>query len=106
VVEESRSGNAHLSKQPSCYLVSQQVELYQFMAKDNVPFHTVVFPCSLIGANDNYVLLNNISATGTVTLCLCLQCLKMLSNNGKCSGFCMGNFSTAQGVQIDCSQIS
>ncbi|XP_065883047.1 methionine--tRNA ligase, cytoplasmic-like isoform X2 [Dysidea avara] len=40
-----------------------QVQLYQFMAKDNVPFHTVVFPCSLIGANDNYVLLNNISAT-------------------------------------------
>jgi len=66
MVEESRSGNAHLSKQPLCYVVPQQVQLYQFMAKDNVPFHTVVFPCSLIGANDNYVLLNNISATGTV----------------------------------------
>jgi len=34
------------------------------MAKDNVPFHTVVFPCTLIGADDNYSLLNSISATG------------------------------------------
>ena len=41
-----------------------QVKLYQFMAKDNVPFHTVVFPSSLIGADDNYTLLNNISSTG------------------------------------------
>ena len=42
----------------------QQVENYQFMAKDNVPFHTVVFPCSLLGTDDNYTLLNNISSTG------------------------------------------
>lgn len=41
-----------------------QVQLYQFMAKDNIPFHTVVFPCSLIGAEDNYTLLNHISSTG------------------------------------------
>ena len=34
------------------------------MAKDNVPFHTVVFPCSLLGAEDNYTLLNHISSTG------------------------------------------
>ena len=34
------------------------------MAKDNIPFHTVVFPCSLIGAKDNYTLLNHISSTG------------------------------------------
>lgn len=41
-----------------------QVTLHQFMAKDNVPFHTVVFPCTEIGADDNYTLLNSISATG------------------------------------------
>jgi len=41
----------------------EQVSLVQFMAKDNVPFHTVVFPSSLIAANDNYTLLNDISAT-------------------------------------------
>ncbi|KAI4871650.1 hypothetical protein NFI96_019898 [Prochilodus magdalenae] len=41
----------------------QQVELYNFMAKDNVPFHSVVFPCSLLGAQDNYTLVNNLVAT-------------------------------------------
>ncbi|XP_065609843.1 methionine--tRNA ligase, cytoplasmic [Cyrtonyx montezumae] len=41
----------------------QQVELYNFMAKDNVPFHSVVFPCSLLGADDNYTLVNHLIAT-------------------------------------------
>jgi len=27
-----------------------EVELYQFIGKDNIPFHTVVFPCTLLGA--------------------------------------------------------
>jgi methionyl-tRNA synthetase len=39
------------------------VELIQFMGKDNIPFHTVIFPSSLIGANDNWTLLKNISST-------------------------------------------
>lgn len=34
------------------------------MAKDNVPFHSVVFPCSLLGAQDNYTLVNHLVATG------------------------------------------
>lgn len=33
------------------------------MAKDNVPFHTVVFPSSLLAANENFTLLNDINAT-------------------------------------------
>uniref|UniRef100_A0A672VCQ8 Methionine--tRNA ligase, cytoplasmic n=3 Tax=Neoaves TaxID=3078114 RepID=A0A672VCQ8_STRHB len=41
----------------------QQVELYNFMAKDNVPFHSVIFPCSLLGADDNYTLVNHLIAT-------------------------------------------
>jgi len=41
----------------------QEVQLYQFMAKDNIPFHTVVFPCSLLGTESNYTLLNHISST-------------------------------------------
>ncbi|XP_065665048.1 methionine--tRNA ligase, cytoplasmic isoform X3 [Hydra vulgaris] len=41
----------------------EQVTLVQFMAKDNVPFHTVVFPSSLLAAKDNYTILNEISAT-------------------------------------------
>lgn len=35
------------------------------MAKDNVPFHSVVFPCSLLGAEDGYTLVNHLVATGT-----------------------------------------
>jgi len=39
------------------------VKLYQFMGKDNVPFHTVVFPCSQIGTKDKWTMLNTISTT-------------------------------------------
>ncbi|XP_053410935.1 methionine--tRNA ligase, cytoplasmic isoform X1 [Nycticebus coucang] len=41
----------------------EQVDLYQFMAKDNVPFHGLVFPCSALGAEDNYTLVSHIIAT-------------------------------------------
>lgn len=37
------------------------------MAKDNVPFHTVLFPSSLLGADDSYILLHSISATEYLT---------------------------------------
>ena len=40
------------------------VNYYQFMAKDNVPFHSVIFPSCLIGANDNYTLVNHLSGIG------------------------------------------
>lgn len=42
----------------------EQVEMYQFMAKDNVPFHSVIFPATQIGADDNYTIVNNLIATG------------------------------------------
>lgn len=45
-------------------VLCHQVELYNFMAKDNVPFHSVVFPCSLLGAQDNYTLVGHLVATG------------------------------------------
>ncbi len=40
-----------------------KVTLYQFMAKDNIPFHTVIFPASLIGTGKNWTLLYHINAT-------------------------------------------
>jgi methionine--tRNA ligase beta chain len=43
--------------------VDDRVKLYQFMGKDNVPFHTVIFPASLIGADDSYTLLHHCSTT-------------------------------------------
>lgn len=44
----------------------EQVNLYQFMAKDNVPFHGIVFPSSALGAEDNYTLVSHLIATGTL----------------------------------------
>lgn len=40
------------------------VNLYQFMGKDNVPFHTVIFPSTLIGTNEKWTLLHHLSTTG------------------------------------------
>jgi methionyl-tRNA synthetase len=39
------------------------VELVQFMGKDNVPFHTVIFPASLLGSGGRWTLMKNISVT-------------------------------------------
>ncbi|XP_057335571.1 methionine--tRNA ligase, cytoplasmic [Microplitis mediator] len=38
------------------------VSLYQFMAKDNVPFHAIMFPASLLAANQGYILVKHIMA--------------------------------------------
>ena len=40
-----------------------QVRLFQFMGKDNVPFHTVMFPASLIATREPYTMLHHISTT-------------------------------------------
>eukprot|EP00092_Neocalanus_flemingeri_P103112 GFUD01131912.1.p1 GENE.GFUD01131912.1~~GFUD01131912.1.p1 ORF type:complete len:917 (+),score=367.75 GFUD01131912.1:349-2751(+) len=39
------------------------VEYWQFMAKDNVPFHSVVFPCTLMGTNQNWTMVNRLMST-------------------------------------------
>jgi len=41
----------------------EDVKLYQFMGKDNVPFHTVIFPGSQIGTGDKWTKLNHLSTT-------------------------------------------
>ncbi|CAI5759700.1 unnamed protein product [Candida verbasci] len=41
----------------------ENVDLYQFMGKDNTPFHTVVFPSSLIGTKDKWTKLHHINTT-------------------------------------------
>jgi len=41
----------------------KNVELYQFMAKDNIPFHTVIFPASLLGTGENWTMLHHINST-------------------------------------------
>jgi len=39
------------------------VEYWQFMAKDNVPFHSVVFPCTLLGTGKEWTLVNRLMST-------------------------------------------
>ena len=38
------------------YWKDSETKLYQFMGKDNVPFHTVTWPSTMKGANDGFVL--------------------------------------------------
>ena len=39
------------------------VELHQFMGKDNVPFHTVIFPSTLLGTRKPWTLLHQLNST-------------------------------------------
>lgn len=41
----------------------EHVDLYQFMGKDNVPFHTVVFPATQIGTRDEWTKLHHLNTT-------------------------------------------
>lgn len=41
----------------------KNVELYQFMGKDNVPFHTVVFPATQIGTGYDWTKLHHLNTT-------------------------------------------
>ncbi|PRW21084.1 putative methionine--tRNA ligase [Chlorella sorokiniana] len=41
----------------------QDVELVQFMGKDNVPFHTVIFPATLLGTQEPWTMMKSISVT-------------------------------------------
>lgn len=41
----------------------ENVDLVQFMGKDNVPFHTVIFPASLLGTGQPWTLMKSISVT-------------------------------------------
>ena len=41
----------------------ENVRLYQFMGKDNVPFHSVIFPGSQLGTGDPWTMVHNLSTT-------------------------------------------
>ncbi|ODV84777.1 hypothetical protein CANARDRAFT_28915 [[Candida] arabinofermentans NRRL YB-2248] len=41
----------------------ENVDLYQFMGKDNVPFHTVVFPSSELGTKQPWTMLHHLNTT-------------------------------------------
>jgi methionyl-tRNA synthetase len=41
--------------------LGKDVRLVQFMGKDNIPFHTILFPSFLIGTGDDYTLVSDLS---------------------------------------------
>ncbi|MBN2444985.1 MAG: methionine--tRNA ligase, partial [Spirochaetales bacterium] len=45
------------------WLNPDEVDLYQFMGKDNIPFHTVIFPSTLIGTGQPWTMVRSISST-------------------------------------------
>ena len=40
-----------------------EVDLFQFIGKDNIPFHTVIFPSSLLGTGENWTMLHHMSSS-------------------------------------------
>jgi len=52
-----------LQEKYKSWWMNERVKLFQFMGKDNVPFHTVIFPSSLIASKQNWTLLHHISTT-------------------------------------------
>jgi len=40
-----------------------EVDLFQFIGKDNIPFHTVIFPSSLLGSGEKWTMLHHMSST-------------------------------------------
>jgi len=41
----------------------EEVELFQFIGKDNIPFHTVVFPSTLLASGQKWTMLYHMSST-------------------------------------------
>ena len=41
----------------------ENTELFQFIGKDNIPFHTVVFPAALLGTEEKWTMLHHMSST-------------------------------------------
>ena len=40
-----------------------KVQLYQFIGKDNVPFHSIVFPSTLLGTGEKWTMCHHLDAT-------------------------------------------
>ena len=41
----------------------ENTELYQFIGKDNIPFHTVILPCSQLATGEKWTMLYHMSST-------------------------------------------
>ena len=53
----------HTSDWESWWRNPEGVELFQFIGKDNIPFHTVIFPSSQLGTGEKWTMLHHMSST-------------------------------------------
>ena len=53
----------HTADWESWWRDPENVELFQFIGKDNIPFHTVIFPSSLLGTGEKWTLLHHMSSS-------------------------------------------
>ncbi len=51
------------SEWKSWWYAPRDVKLFQFIGKDNIPFHTVIFPSSLLGTGEDWTTLHHMSST-------------------------------------------
>ncbi|KAG7290746.1 hypothetical protein NEMBOFW57_000749 [Staphylotrichum longicolle] len=57
------AGNSEGSDWEKWWKNPDDVSLYQFMGKDNVPFHTIIFPASQLGTRENWTKVKHLSTT-------------------------------------------
>ncbi|HVP17932.1 MAG TPA: methionine--tRNA ligase [Spirochaetia bacterium] len=53
----------HTPEWKSWWYAPESVKLFQFIGKDNIPFHTVIFPSSQLGTGESWTTLFHMSAT-------------------------------------------
>ena len=53
----------HTPEWKSWWYAPKDVKLFQFIGKDNIPFHTVIFPCSQLGTGEQWTTLYHMSST-------------------------------------------
>ena len=53
----------HTEEWKKWWLDPQGTDLFQFIGKDNIPFHTVVFPATQLATGQNWTMLHHMSST-------------------------------------------
>ena len=53
----------HIENWESWWLNPKEVNLFQFIGKDNVPFHSIFFPASLLGTGKDWTLVSTLSSS-------------------------------------------
>mgnify|MGYP001545456978 CR=1 FL=1 len=54
---------SHTDDWEKWWLDPDNVELFQFIGKDNIPFHTVIFPSSLLATGQRWTMLHHMSSS-------------------------------------------